>query len=75
MAVIATSRICTRNSAITTQKYLAVARIDGVTATIASGSDSGSLATFSLLPSVTAWYQPSRPMPASRNSTLNTVHR
>jgi hypothetical protein len=46
---MAPSRICVRNSAITSQKYLAVARIDGVTRIMASGSLAGSAAGASSL--------------------------
>ena len=39
--MIAPSRICARNSASTTQKYFAVARIDGVIRSSANGSLAG----------------------------------
>jgi hypothetical protein len=70
--VIAPSRICTTNSANTTQKYLAVARIEGVIRSAASGSLAGSWCGSSW-----AWracHQPSKAMPASRNSTLKADH-
>ena len=72
---MAPSRICTRNSASTSQKYLAVALIDGVMRTMASGSVAGSAGVSSGAPCVTAWCQPSNAMPAIRNSTLKADHR
>jgi hypothetical protein len=57
---------------MTSQKYFAVARIDGVMRINASGSLAGSCAGASSL--WRAWCQPSSAMPAIRKSTLNTVH-
>ena len=48
------------------------ARIDGVTAIIASGSLTGSASGASSL--WRAWCHPSSAIPAIKNSTLNTVH-
>src|SRR4051812_28051436 len=69
---MAPSRIWVRNSAITSQKYLAVARMDGVMRIIASGSLAGSWGGASSR--LRAWCQPSKAMPAIRNNTLNTDH-
>ncbi len=46
--------------------------MDGVTFRAASGSLAGSLCSGSSS-RVTAWCQPSRPMPAMRNSTLKAL--
>src|SRR5690606_29381800 len=69
-AVIAPSRICARNSATTTQKYLATARIDGVTRSPADGSLAGIAWPRSSLSCLIGRCQLLRPMPAIRNSTL-----
>src|SRR5262245_56738028 len=64
---------CSRISAVTTQKYLAVAFIDGVARSDLSGSLVGSAGGASL-PWLTAWYQTSAPMPASITKMLTNVH-
>ena len=72
--MIAPSRIWPRNSATTTQKYFAVARIDGVMRSAANGSLAGMAGAPSSRAWLRAWCQPSSAMPAIRNSTLNTDH-
>ncbi len=62
------------NSASTTQKYFATARIDGVIFKVANGSLDGIWCGSSPRPWVTAWCQPRIAMPAIRNSTLNADH-
>src|SRR5581483_5666447 len=64
--------ICTRMSADTTQKYLSVARCDGVAFQLASGSQAGTVsgsAGFS-----EAYHQTIAQMPASSIMMLTPVH-
>src|SRR4051794_7643946 len=59
-------------SAATTQKYLSVARIDGVGESASSGSSAGRAWSPSSRPLAAAKYQASAPMPASRSTKLTT---
>ena len=69
--MIAPSPTCTTISAATTQKYLSVARIEGVSASWSSGLLSGAgYGLFALVPLDAPCTTPCAPTPASSTITL-----
>jgi len=62
------------NRAQTTQKYLSVARIEGVADSAVNGSNDGIVAESGASSRWAAWYQASPAIPAKRRITEKPVH-